>query len=93
MTTVLIEAEPLVVKPRTAWLMLNCSHTRGYELLAAGELQSFRDGTSRKILVSSIKEYIARRLTASRDSNLKNPAAAATAARTARRNVRVVSAE
>ena len=53
---------PLVVKPKIAWRMLNCSNTRGYELLAAGELDSFRDGRSRKITVDSIRAYIARRL-------------------------------
>ena len=30
---------PLVVKPREAWQMLGCGNTRGYELLAAGELE------------------------------------------------------
>src|SRR5262249_21099295 len=52
----------LVVKPRVAWKMLSCSNTRGYELLAAGELDSFRDGRSRKITVESIRRYIARHL-------------------------------
>ena len=33
------EAAPLVVKPKTAWKMLACSNTRGYELIAAGELE------------------------------------------------------
>jgi excisionase family DNA binding protein len=56
------EPGPLVVKPRIAWKMLSCSNTRGYELLAAGELQSFRDGRSRKITVESIQQYIRRRL-------------------------------
>jgi excisionase family DNA binding protein len=56
------EPGPLVVKPRVAWKMLSCSNTRGYELLAAGELQSYRDGRSRKITVESIQRYITRRL-------------------------------
>jgi hypothetical protein len=56
------ELGPLVVKPKIAWRMLNCSNTRGYELLAAGELQSFLDGRSRKITIDSIHAYIARRL-------------------------------
>jgi hypothetical protein len=53
---------PLVVKPKVAWMMIQCSNTRGYELLAAGELDSFLDGRSRKITVESIHRYIARRL-------------------------------
>jgi excisionase family DNA binding protein len=56
---------PLVVKPKVAWRMLGCSNTRGYELIAAGELESYKDGRSRKITVDSIKRYIERRLAAS----------------------------
>jgi hypothetical protein len=37
---VLEDLEPLVVKPKVAWKMLDCGNTRGYELLAAGELES-----------------------------------------------------
>jgi hypothetical protein len=54
--------EPLVVKPKVAWKMLACSNTRGYELLAAGELDSFLDGRSRKVTVESIHRYIQRHL-------------------------------
>ena len=54
--------EPLVVKPKVAWKMLDCGNTRGYELLAAGELESYKEGRSRKITVASIKALIARRL-------------------------------
>jgi excisionase family DNA binding protein len=58
--------EPLVVSPRIAWQMLGCGNTRGYELIAAGELESYRDGRSRKITVASIKAYVARRLAGAR---------------------------
>jgi hypothetical protein len=58
------DVEPLVVKPKTAWRMLGCGNTHGYALLAAGELESFKDGHSRKITVASIKAFIARRLAA-----------------------------
>jgi excisionase family DNA binding protein len=54
--------EPLVVSPRRARRMLDCGNTRLYELIAAHELESFKDGRSRKITVTSIKEYIARRI-------------------------------
>ena len=57
-------AEPLIVSPRRAWMMLNCGNTHGYELLKAGELESFLDGRSRKIIVESIHRYIARKLAA-----------------------------
>jgi hypothetical protein len=60
------EITPLIVKPKVAWKLLGCSNTRGYELLAAGELDSFLDGRSRKITVESIYRYIRRRLADSR---------------------------
>jgi hypothetical protein len=56
---------PLLVKPREAWRLLNCSNTRGYELIAARELESFLDGRSRKITMKSIHHYIEHRLTRS----------------------------
>ena len=61
-TSCVAEPELLVVKPKLAWKMLACSNTRGYELLAAGELDSYLDGRSRKITVASIHRYIARGL-------------------------------
>ncbi len=59
------EIEPLVVKPKVAWRMLGCGNTRGYELIACGELESYKDGRSRKITVASIRRYIERQLAAS----------------------------
>jgi hypothetical protein len=59
---VLDDLEPLVVKPKIAWKMLDCGNTRGYELLAAGELESYKEGRSRKVTVASIKALVARRL-------------------------------
>jgi excisionase family DNA binding protein len=53
---------PLLVRVRAACRMLDVGETRLYEMLNSGELQSFRDGGARKILVSSIREYIARQM-------------------------------
>jgi hypothetical protein len=64
---------PLLVKPREAWRMLNCSNTRGYKLLAENELESFLDGRSRKITVDSIYRYIKRRLNAQSQPSHKPP--------------------
>jgi excisionase family DNA binding protein len=66
--------EPLVVKPRSACTMIGCGRKRLYQLLADGQLESFKDGRSRKITVASIKEFIARGLAASADTKLKRPA-------------------
>jgi hypothetical protein len=62
----------LVVKPKIAWKMLGCSNTRGYQLLKAKELDSFRDGRSRKITVESILRYIARQLASTDNSVCTN---------------------
>lgn len=59
--------EPLVVRPRVAWQMLDCGNTRGYQLIAAGELETFLDGSARKITVESIRNLIARRLEAAKN--------------------------
>ena len=56
------EGAPLIVKPKEARRMLACGHTRLYQLIAAGELDSFLDGRARKITVDSIRRYIARQL-------------------------------
>ena len=64
--------EPLIVKPRQACQMLSCGRKRLYQLLAEGTLESFKDGRSRKITVSSIKRHIANRV-ASAGSTLRRP--------------------
>ena len=63
----------LLVNPRKAREMLSCSHKKLYQLMADGELQSFKDGRSQKIVVESIRQYVARRLDASASSKLKRP--------------------
>jgi excisionase family DNA binding protein len=69
-----LELGPLALKisasPRETCQALSVGTTRLYELLAASELVSYRDGRSRRILVSSIKAYIVKRLAES-----SNPAA------------------
>ena len=54
--------DPLVVRPRVAWRLLDCGNAYGYRLIAAGELETYRDGRARKITVNSIHRYIERRL-------------------------------
>jgi excisionase family DNA binding protein len=63
------EVEPLAVRPSIAWRLLDCGNTHGYELLAAGELESYQDGRSRRITMRSIKAYIARRVAADRPTS------------------------
>jgi hypothetical protein len=56
------DIQPLLVRPRKAWRILDCGNTRGYELLAKHELDSFVDGRARWITTDSIRRYIERRL-------------------------------
>jgi hypothetical protein len=68
-STTLTDDQRIVVGPRRARHMLDCGTTRLYQLLAAGELESFLDGRSRKITVASIKRYVERRLNTTTAAN------------------------
>jgi excisionase family DNA binding protein len=53
---------PIAVPPRRAWEMLGLGQTTLFKLLKNGELESFREGSARRILVSSIHDYVRRRV-------------------------------
>ncbi len=53
---------PLLVRPKQALRLLSIGETRLYEMINAGELESFRDGGARKITTRSIHAYIERQL-------------------------------
>lgn len=61
---------PLVVPPKDAWRLLGVSNSTGYELLAAGELDSIKFGRARRITVESIHRLISRRLAASKNESV-----------------------
>ena len=65
----------LLVRPRTAREMLSCGVERLYQLLNAGELESFRDGRARYITIHSIERYITKRLAESGGPPSSSPAA------------------
>jgi excisionase family DNA binding protein len=65
-----LENERLLVRPRRACYLLDCGTTRLYELIDDGELESFKDGRSRKIVVASIHRLIAKRLASEQSRNL-----------------------
>jgi len=60
--SLLQSTEPLAVPPRVAFKMLSVGTTKGYDLLARGELESFVDGHMRRITIASINAYVARRV-------------------------------
>lgn len=57
-----LDIEPLVVRPSAAARLLGCSRVYLYELLNAGELESYRDGAARKITMASIRRRIERKV-------------------------------
>ena len=54
--------EPLGVPPNAAKAAIGCGTTKLYELLNAGELESYSIGRARRITTASIKAYVARQL-------------------------------
>jgi hypothetical protein len=60
----------LVVRPKVAMAMLDISPPTFYELLRAGAIESFKQGSARKVVVASIRKFIADQL-AAKTSNLK----------------------
>jgi excisionase family DNA binding protein len=55
---------PLVASPNQAMRAIQVSRKKLYELINAGELESYTEGKSRRITVKSINEYVERRLAA-----------------------------
>jgi excisionase family DNA binding protein len=54
------QLEPLVVSPKEACRLLSCGPTKLYELIEAGEVESYLDGRSRKITMDSIRRRVKR---------------------------------
>jgi excisionase family DNA binding protein len=53
---------PLVASPKQTMKAIQVSRKKLYELINAGELESYTEGKSRRITVRSINDYISRRL-------------------------------
>jgi len=68
-STGLSDAEfgPLALSPKKTAVALDISLRRVYDLLNAGEFDSYLNGASRKITVESICRYQARQLVAGKD--------------------------
>lgn len=77
--------ERIAVPAKVGFTMIGVSHTRGYELIAAKEIDSYHDGRARKLIVESLRNYVERRHAAEFNKTKSNPTEAATRARQARR--------
>jgi hypothetical protein len=70
-STILLDAdagpvELLAASPRRAAFMLDVSEREIYNLITDGQLESYLHGRNRKITISSLRAFIARRLESSR---------------------------
>jgi hypothetical protein len=63
----------LAVPPKIAGQMLGYGVTHTYKLIKRGELISFLDGGARRILVSSITDYIQRKVAAGEPARRSRP--------------------
>jgi len=60
----ILKDRPLVVSIGKAKVLLDCSRDRIYSFIKSGELESYVEGTRRKITMDSIERLIAGRLAA-----------------------------
>jgi excisionase family DNA binding protein len=60
----ILKDRPLVVGVGKAAVLLDCSRDRIYRFIKSGELESYVEGTRRKITMASIEALIAKRLAA-----------------------------
>lgn len=61
------DVKRLVTSVSGACYALDCGRDRLYELLNSGQIESYLDGRSRKVVVASLDAYVARRLDASKE--------------------------
>jgi excisionase family DNA binding protein len=85
------EIDPLAISPKKARALLDVGLTRLYQLIGSGEIDSFRDGKSRKIVFASLKAYIARQIEAESTKPQKGWTHRATQARLAKKMLANVS--
>jgi hypothetical protein len=56
--------KPLAVSVKKGCALIDNGPTRLYELINSGEIESYRDGKSRKVVVASLEAYVARQIAA-----------------------------
>jgi adenylosuccinate lyase len=64
---------PLVASPKQTMRAIQVSRKKLYDLINSGELESYTEGKSRRIMVRSINDYIARRLEAEASRRGRRP--------------------
>jgi excisionase family DNA binding protein len=79
------ELAALVVSPKNGAVILGIGLTQVYKLINAREVESYRDGKSRKIVVASLKAYVERQIAAEATKQRPRWTDRATEARIAKR--------
>lgn len=54
--------DPLAVSPKDAFRAIGVGHTKGFELIATGDLETFKIGRATRITTASIQGFVARQL-------------------------------
>ncbi|WP_083910032.1 helix-turn-helix domain-containing protein [Sphingomonas sp. LH128] len=54
--------QPIALPPKEAFAMLSIGRIKGYELIAAGEVEVFKIGRSTRITVASILAFMERQI-------------------------------
>ena len=88
----LSEIEAFAVPAKKAAPAIGVGMTRLYQLINAGEIESYRDGKARKIVVASLKAYVERQVLAEAAKPRAGWTARATIARKAKRSGKAVPA-
>ena len=52
--------EPLLVPPKSGFAAIGVGNTKGYELIAAGEIEAVKVGRATRITTASIRAYVER---------------------------------
>ena len=56
------QLEPIGVAPKVGFRLIGCGVTKGYQLIANGELQIYKIGRATRITLESARAYVGRRL-------------------------------
>lgn len=54
--------EPLAVAPKAAFAAIGVGKTKGWELVARGDLDSFKVGAATRITTASVRAFVDRQL-------------------------------
>ncbi|WP_209348704.1 helix-turn-helix domain-containing protein [Pontixanthobacter sp. CEM42] len=60
--------EPIALSPKDAFASIGVGTTKGYELIANGDLSAFKVGRATRITTESVRSYVARQLQAQQEA-------------------------